>query len=582
MNHGHVQNFIYGSYCRKSSESEDKQIQSIDRQVDELKMLQKQENLIVFGDYITESKSAFSPGREGFGQLVKWTYDGKINAWLCWHASRLSRNPVDAGNIIYLMDIGLLHHIKTKTRTYFNTPSDKFMLQLEFSMSKKDSDDKSQFVKSGLYKRYRKGLPTGKAFIGFINDMTKEKGDRGWKVHKERFQKVQLLLKRFLKGHDSISSVGEYARNELVLTTPKSKRQGGKLLPDSYIYHVLTNPIPAGFFFASDENGIKKRYELDPQLPRMISENEHYQILDILRNRTSSKWHKRQALYTGLITDPEGGYIGADFKFQLICDCKNKFAYLNRNHCPICKKSLKELKRPKYLSYVYYYNTKRRKAKGITAKAVRGERINQFLIDYTRENLSLSKSLSDWAIKHLPEVEKKADLERQKLLADQEKFIQTIQQKKKKLRQMYMAEMITAEEYKEDIAELDARYAKIKSSYRHQDWKKGPEELFGLVADLHIILEKGTSEEKKDILQRLGSNLTWDEEKLNINNTRLVDAFIQARQNLKAEFDWFEPENYVVPKGQNTHFRVLYPSMLRLLDDVRTSIQEDKKVDVNL
>ena len=59
------------------------------------------------------------------------------------------------------MDLGKLDHIRTPTRIYYNTPTDKMMLQIEFTMSKKDSDDKSIFVKSGLEKRYKKGYPPG-------------------------------------------------------------------------------------------------------------------------------------------------------------------------------------------------------------------------------------------------------------------------------------------------------------------------------------------------------------------------------------------------------------------------------------
>ena len=145
-----LQNYTYGVYARKSSESEDKQVQSIDRQIDDFLELQIREDLTFYEQVIKESKSAFSLGREGFAKLVELTQKGKINAWLCWHANRLSRNPIDAGIIIHLMDLGLLHHIKTPTRIYFNTPTDKMMLQIEFTMSKKDSDDKSVFVKSGL------------------------------------------------------------------------------------------------------------------------------------------------------------------------------------------------------------------------------------------------------------------------------------------------------------------------------------------------------------------------------------------------------------------------------------------------
>ena len=74
-----LQNYTYGVYARKSSESEDKQVQSIDRQIDDFLELQIREDLTFYEQVIKESKSAFSLGREGFAKLVELTQKGKIN-----------------------------------------------------------------------------------------------------------------------------------------------------------------------------------------------------------------------------------------------------------------------------------------------------------------------------------------------------------------------------------------------------------------------------------------------------------------------------------------------------------------------
>ena len=210
-----LETYTYDGYTRKSSESEDKQVQSLERQKDDIKELVLRENLNLYGDIIEEKKSAFTVGREGFALLVKRTLQGKVNAWLCWHANRLCRNPIDSGMIIHLMDIGKLHHIKTPNRVYYNTPADKMMLQFEFIMSKKDSDDKSLAVKSGFKKRYKKGYPTGRAPLGFLNDLSQEKGNRQWIVDPDRYKKVKLLFMKYLKGNDSLSSITDYAQNVL-------------------------------------------------------------------------------------------------------------------------------------------------------------------------------------------------------------------------------------------------------------------------------------------------------------------------------------------------------------------------------
>lgn len=366
-------------YARKSSESEDRQVQSIERQEDDLNEIINKHQLAVYQNTIAERKSAFSPGREGFKKLVQLTNKGKVNAWLCYHANRLSRNPIDAGAVIYLMDIGKLHHIRTPSRVYYNNPTDKMMLQIEFTMSKKDSDDKSMFVKSGLKKRYKKGLPNGKAPIGFINDKSEEKGNRGWLVDTQKFDKLKLMFSRFLEGNDSITSITEYARQELYLTTPKHKRQGGKLVNRSLMEHILKNPVYAGFFYSKNEDGFGTTdRELIKYLPRVITKEQHFYLLRMLSSRTTPKIQKHIATYSGFIVGKNGSNIGAEHKFQVICDCKKKFSYRSRANCPSCKKLIVNLSNPKYLKYVYYYNLKKRKEKLVKVKYIEEKEVDSF------------------------------------------------------------------------------------------------------------------------------------------------------------------------------------------------------------
>ena len=77
---------IYGMYCRKSSESEDKQMQSIDSQIRDLEILSKKENIFVNKNYIIcESQSAHTLGRDGFKKLTDAINQEKINCILTWH-----------------------------------------------------------------------------------------------------------------------------------------------------------------------------------------------------------------------------------------------------------------------------------------------------------------------------------------------------------------------------------------------------------------------------------------------------------------------------------------------------------------
>jgi DNA invertase Pin-like site-specific DNA recombinase len=571
MNTHQTNNFIYGGYVRKSSESEDRQVQSIERQKDDLLSIIEKERIILNDEIIEETKSAFSIGREGFNNLIKLTKKGKINAWLCWHPNRLSRNPMDAGIIIYLLDIGKLHHIKTPSRVFYNTPTDKMMLQFEFMMSKKDSDDKSNFVKSGLNKRYQKGFPCGKAPIGFLNNKTEERGNRGWLVDKQRFDKLQLLFTRFLKGNDSLSTITEYARGVLQLTTHLSKRQGGKLVGRSMIEHILKNPIYAGFFYSKDELGDSKSFRiLHKDLPRVLSEDEHIKILNILGERNYTNLQKHLTPYTGYIIGNDGNTIGADVKLQLICDCTNKFAYRSKESCPQCGIDISKMKSPKYLSYTYYFNIKRRKTRGYSAKGIEQKKIDTFLIDFYNKELKLSKREYEWAKKHLKILRDKEFEEDKRLAEIHSSEIKSLEAKKEKLRKLFIEEMISLDEFKDDVSKLETQLSIKKSEKIYaKNWYEQLDKLLDNFYCFEDIIKKADYNDKKQLLKLLRSNLVWNEEKLFINKADWLQEFIYGRETILKEYNEFEPKNNFINKGLNGVLDIYCPTLLCWLVSVR-------------
>ena len=123
----------YIIYARKSSESEDCQVLSIDAQIAELKNLAARRGFVV-ADILKESQSAKSPGRPVFSRLVERITRGEVTGILCWKLDRLARNPVDGGSIIWaLKQHGL--HICTPTQSY-STAEDNIIIRDCPSISK--------------------------------------------------------------------------------------------------------------------------------------------------------------------------------------------------------------------------------------------------------------------------------------------------------------------------------------------------------------------------------------------------------------------------------------------------------------
>src|SRR3989344_3585251 len=96
----------YFLYARKSTDVEDKQVLSIEAQLAELRSLAKLEALEIVGEYI-EKKSAKRPGRPMFSEMLMRIQKGEAQGIVCWKLDRLARNPVDGGQIQWLLQEGM-------------------------------------------------------------------------------------------------------------------------------------------------------------------------------------------------------------------------------------------------------------------------------------------------------------------------------------------------------------------------------------------------------------------------------------------------------------------------------------------
>lgn len=165
----------YCLYARKSTESEERQVLSIDSQIKEMLQLAEREGLEVV-TMKRESHSAKETGqRPVFNEIIEELKQGKFNGILTWAPDRISRNAGDLGKIVDLMDANLLQDIRTFGQRFMNSPNDKFMLMILCGQAKLENDNRGINVKRGLRTRVEMGLWPGVAPLGYLNQKLMDK-----------------------------------------------------------------------------------------------------------------------------------------------------------------------------------------------------------------------------------------------------------------------------------------------------------------------------------------------------------------------------------------------------------------------
>ena len=232
----------YFLYARKSSESEDRQVQSIEDQVERLKQLAADLNLNIIKIY-TEAKSAKKPNhRPLFEEVLQRIEKGDALGILCWQINRLSRNPIDSAKVQWLLQQGILKSIQTIDREY--RPEDNVLLfSVESGMANQFVLDLSKNVKRGMESKVAKGIYPHTSPAGYLNDVI----NHTIVVDRERFPLLRRAWDYMLTGNYNPSQIVALLNNEWGYRSLKRKRVGGKPMATSCIYNLFGNIFYAGF-----------------------------------------------------------------------------------------------------------------------------------------------------------------------------------------------------------------------------------------------------------------------------------------------------------------------------------------------
>lgn len=161
----------YVIYLRKSSEGEDAQAQSIPDQLTACQQMVLRDGLLVIGKPIEESASAWiSNNRPKFNQMLKEISDGKYDGIISYHPDRLSRNMLESGMVMDMLDSVIIKDLKFPTLHFSNDSSGKLLLNILFAMAKNYTDNQSELIQRGIDSNLEKGKSSGVYKWGYIRD----------------------------------------------------------------------------------------------------------------------------------------------------------------------------------------------------------------------------------------------------------------------------------------------------------------------------------------------------------------------------------------------------------------------------
>jgi DNA invertase Pin-like site-specific DNA recombinase len=470
----------YFIYCRKSSEEEDRQILSIESQISELRRHTEKEHLQIV-EILQECRSAKTPGRPVFNEMVRRIERGEASGVVAWHPDRLARNALDGGAVINLLDRGALTDLRFPTYTFENTSQGKFMLAIMFGQSKYQVDSLSENVRRGNRTKREKGWFPSYAPIGYLNARS-EMGEKIIIPDPERFTLVKNIWHLFLTGAYSVTQLEKIAREQLGLSTRRKRKSGGKPFGHTGIYNILKRPFYTGFIVYKGK-WYPARHE------PMITMEQFEQAQRLLRKDTRSHPKRHLFAYAGLL---RCGTCTGSVTAEEHC---NRYGY----------------------HYAYYHCTHKVHTVACHEKSIEEETLDRQILAFLDGIYLGEKELEE----ALQSINDQAEEDTDSLVKDSvDKAVQVCGKSLDNLTRLRCNDLITDEEFIRQRGELLKEQERLRERLRQLEaavWIEPSRDLFLFSNRAKYWLVHGPPDLKRQILSAVGSNLFLKDKKLSID-----------------------------------------------------------------
>lgn len=518
----------YIMYCRKSTEGEDKQIQSLDDQKSENTLIAKRLNLKVLKIY-SESKSAKQPGREQFGEMIQLINKRKdIKGIISWELNRLSRNPIDTGALQWLLQEGTIDEIITSSRTY-KVEDSALLMSIDGGFANEFIMKLKKDTLRGVNSKLEKGIAPILAPAGYMNDLTKRQGERDIIPHPTNFPLMRRLFEIAMTGNFSLESLAHKAK-ELGITN----NRGNRYICKSQMADILRNPFYIGKFLY---NGKVYQGIHEP----MLSQDEYDLIQEIMSGKSRPRKEVHNFPLTGLI---RCGGCGSMITAET---------------------HTKPYKNGKFGTFTYYRCTKKTNKK-CKQPYLRDSEMESQVIEYLN-SIKISQKFVDWAIKWINIANSsRKELEKSHRLALKRQY-EGVCRKIDNLLELRISEaniggrLLSDEEFQskkaillEDKARINDQMANFDQ--RYDEWIDLTAQTFNFASTAQDKFEHGSPETKKLILKAIGSHLALKDRKLSVEVRKPFTFIQEVIGKYSIDQNWLAPTiiaNNTAKRGDSSY-----------------------------
>ena len=527
----------YILYARKSTTSEDRQVASIESQIDAMKEVAQDHGLKIV-EVMSESGSGFKVGRPVFNAMIEKIKSGEADGIIAWKLSRLSRNPDDAGQIMGMLQRSEIKHIRTVSRNWH--PDDNVMMMyVEFGMDNQFSKDLSSDTKRGLVKKAQRGwLPNAILTLGYKHSPYKKLGDEEIIIDEKNFLLVQQGLQLVASGKKTPVETHQW-----LIAQGLKGRKGGDLAQSTW-YTMLSEPLYSGSFEYPIGSG--NFYESKAQ--KAIEPEEFDAIQVVLGKKDKPRYKKHFLPYTGLMKCGE-------------CGCSIT-----------AEKTKKVQKNGNVHHYVHYHCTKKREkcSQPFT-------NVNKLEKQYKSilSRIKVPQAFHEWALDEIKLDQQKEVRDRGQSLERARKGYDDLLEQMDNLVEKYLDGKVPEDYYNRKLAEYEKNKKARKKvldgiDQRVDERLQEIDEDLGFAVTARQKFEDGDDFKRRDIISRLGSNLILTNHSLGIELKKPLKMVEEIAEEVNAVAKRFEPLENVDNSAKFKEYLSENPTMGRVREGVRT------------